>query len=135
MPTFYTLGKNNEWNRRKNGAHVDNWPGVNAADTIGRVYTVSPNHHECFFLRLLLHTVTGPTSFQDLLRFEDHICLTYRDACLRHGLLEDDEHWNKTLEEAATTHIPAQLRQLFVIMLQVCALTNPLQLWNTHKVS
>ena len=133
VPTFYTLGRNEQWNRRKPGAHVE--PGVKASGTIGRVYTVSPNQHECFFLRLLLHTVTGPTSFQDLLRFEDHICPTYRDACLRHGLLEDDEHWNKTLEDAAATHIPTQLRQLFAIMLQFCALTDPLQLWNTHKDS
>lgn len=133
VPTYYTWAANKSWQRRKNGQRVQEQ--VFASDAIGRVYTVHPNNAECFFLRLLLHTVKGPTSFEDLRSYEGEICVTYREACLRHGLLEDDEHWNQTLSEAAAVQMPCQLRQLFAIMLQFCHPSNPVQLWEDHKES
>ena len=35
-------------------------------DALGRLYTVHPNNAECFYLRLLLINVRGPTSFQEI---------------------------------------------------------------------
>ncbi|KAK4312054.1 hypothetical protein Pmani_016483 [Petrolisthes manimaculis] len=84
-------------------------------------------------MRLLLHHVRGPTSFEDLRTHEGHVCGTYREACLLYGLLEDDEHWNLTLEDAAATKHPKQMRQLFAIMLQTCEMSNPAVLWDNHK--
>jgi hypothetical protein len=49
------------------------------------------NVFECFFLRLLLHTVRGPTSLVALRTVNDGICATFREACQLHGLLEDDQ--------------------------------------------
>ena len=51
------------------------------------------------------------------------------------GLLEDDEHWNTTMLEAAAAHSPARLRNLFAILLTTCGLSNPKQLWESHKES
>ncbi|KAL8617178.1 hypothetical protein ACOMHN_014348 [Nucella lapillus] len=134
VPKYYTWN-NKKWQRRKQGQDVENWPGIKASAAIARVYTVSPKHQECFFLRLLLHQVKGPTSFEDLRTFEGRLCNTNREACLLHGLLEDDEHWNLTLEDAAATKHPKQMRQLFAIMMHTCELSNPVDLWNNHKES
>ncbi|GFR16711.1 ATP-dependent DNA helicase [Trichonephila clavata] len=64
-------------------------------------------------------------SFQYLKTVEGRICSNYKEACQVRGLLENDEHWNATLEEAAFVHSPRMLRDLFAGMLQVCALSNP----------
>ena len=47
----------------------------------------------------------------------------------------DDTHWNMALEEASAAHSPKQLRHLFAVMLITCNLSNPLQLWETHRES
>ena len=81
---------------------------------------------------MLLHTIKGPTNFQDLHTFEGKVCETYRKACHLHSQLEDDGHWDATLKEAAATQTPVQTRQLFAIMLQTCGLSSPMQLWEKH---
>ena len=43
-------------------------------------------------LRLLLHTIPGPMSFQDVKTRNEQICDTYRQTCQLHDLLEDDNH-------------------------------------------
>ncbi|KIH61446.1 hypothetical protein ANCDUO_08282 [Ancylostoma duodenale] len=66
VPKYYTWNTSRKvFCKRKQGAAV---PGgdVRASDALGRVYTVHPNNDECYYLRLLLHTVRGPTSFTDL---------------------------------------------------------------------
>ncbi|GFW43561.1 ATP-dependent DNA helicase [Trichonephila clavipes] len=42
----------------------------------------------------------------------------YKETCQVRGLLENDEHWNATLEEAAFVNSPRILRDLFAVMLQ-----------------
>ena len=78
--------KPKRWKRRQKGI------------AIGRVYTVYTRNEDCYYLRLLLHTVKGPTSFDDLKTVNEQLCSTYREACRLHGLLEDDEHWQKTMD-------------------------------------
>ncbi|GFQ76044.1 ATP-dependent DNA helicase [Trichonephila clavata] len=136
VPRYYTWdSKNKKWSRRKVGQSLSDHPGIKSTDAIGRVYTVHPNNSECFHLRLLLHEVPGPMSFQYLKTVEGRICSNYKEACQVRGLLENDEHWNATLEEAAFVHSPRMLRDLFAVMLQVCALSNPNQLWINHQES
>ena len=48
-----------------------------------------------FYLRLLLVNVRGPTSFQSLRIVDGELCATYREACQRLHLLEDDVHWDR----------------------------------------
>ncbi|XP_035221490.1 uncharacterized protein LOC118194439 [Stegodyphus dumicola] len=105
-------------------------PGIKSSDALGRVYTVHPNNSECFHLRLLLLEVQGLKSFQELRTVEGRVCKTYKEACQVRGTLGNDEHWNATLEEAAVTCSPRMLRNLFVVMLQTCAMSNPHQLWS-----
>jgi len=134
LPAFYTwetTGK--RWKRRVQGAAVPGFPGVHQTDALARVYTVHPNNRECFFLRILLHHVVGPVSFQHLKTFDGHVCNTFHEACSRQGLLEDDTQWRNTLDEAATVQSPAQLRQLFAIMLATCGISNPVELWDDFK--
>ena len=134
IPSYYTW-TNKKWARRKRGIPVEGWEdeGVFKDEAIGRVYTVHPNQHECFYLRLLLHTIRGPKSFDDLKTYNNRLCSTYREACNNYGLLEDDSHWSQTLEEAAAIKAPKQLRQLFAIMLTTCGLSDPVRLWTEFK--
>lgn len=94
-----------------------------------------PNHQESFLLNLLLHTARVPTSFTDFRRHNEEACSTYNEACAKHGLLEDDAHWDQILEETAVSRAPSQLHQLFSIMLMTCRLSDPLKLWVTYKTS
>ena len=136
VPKYYTWNASEKvFKRRVQGSAVVGYPDVREVDAMGRVYTVHPNNFECFFLRLLLHTVRGPTSFEDLRSVNGHICATFREACQLHGLLEDDQQWNATMSEAAVAQSPERLRNLFALILAVCGPSNPKQLWESHKES
>ena len=102
---------------------------------VGRVYTVSPNNRECYFLRLLLHNVRGPTSFEDLRTVNGMLCETYQQACEMLGLLESDNHWRLALTEAEGTMNPKRMRELFAIMLASCEMSSPNKLWQEFKES
>lgn len=136
VPTYYTWNNSTRvFKRRVQGRPVPDYEGIRASDALGRVYTVHPNNFECFFLRLLLHNVTGPTSFTALRTVDGEVCTTFREACQRLGLLENDAHWNSTIAEAAASHSPPKLRHLFAIMLTCCGLSNPQEIWENHKES
>ncbi|RCN34924.1 hypothetical protein ANCCAN_19224 [Ancylostoma caninum] len=135
VPKYYTWNASRKvFCKRRQGAAV---PGsdVRASDALGRVYTVHPNNDECYYLRLSLHTVRGPTSFTDLKTVDGEVCETYREACQRRGLLENDKHWDTTLAEACLTCFPSQLRSLFAIIITSCAPSNPRSLWEKYKES
>jgi hypothetical protein len=101
---------------------------------IGRVYTVHPTSNaECYFLLMLLHSVVGPSSFQDLKTVDGFVCETYREACEKRGLLEHDQHWENTMAEASESQMPKSLRHLFCIILTTCKVSNPLALWEKCK--
>jgi hypothetical protein len=102
---------------------------------LGRVYTIHPMNFECFCLRLLLHVVPGPTSFEDVRTVDGHVCATFKEACAERGLLEDDQHWDKALEEASVSHSAWMVRQLFAIMLVYCNLAKAALLWEKHRDS
>ncbi|KAI8793829.1 ATP-dependent DNA helicase pif1 [Biomphalaria glabrata] len=103
------------------------------SDALGRVYTVHPTNAECFYLRMLLHVVKGPTSFTNLKTVEGVVCQTFREACQRRGMLDNDEHWEAALAEAAQTGTAQRVRHLFALLLTTCGLPNPLDLWEKYK--
>lgn len=136
VPKYYTWNTTkSEFFRRKQGKSVPEFAGIYESDTIGRVYTVHPNNAECYYLRLLLHTTKGPNSFMDLKHVNGEICETFRDACLKLGLLENDQHWENSLNEAVLTRHPQQIRELFAIILSLCAPADPVKLWEQFKES
>ena len=114
VTSFYTWDKKT-WSRKKRGNPVNGYPGIFKDEALARVYTVHPSQKECFYLCILLHEVRGPKSFEDLRTVCGELCSTYREACLKRSLLEDDAHWNTALSEAAISQSPASLRNLFAI--------------------
>ncbi len=134
VPEYYTFNKQRgAWNPRAQGSRVPDFPHVRHSTVIGRIVVIHPTKSELFHLRLLLHHVRGPTSFQDLRTKDDIVYLTFREACEAHGLLENDEQWISTLEEAAFCSSPRSLRQLLAILIHVSQVPNPLDLWNQFR--
>ncbi|XP_046972349.1 ATP-dependent DNA helicase pif1-like [Vanessa cardui] len=57
----------------------------------------------------------------------------FREACEERGLLENDNHWDITLEEAVQCKSAPKVRELFAILIATCALSNPQELWEKYK--
>lgn len=134
VPRYYTWNASRkEWKRRIQGARVEDWPGVKSSDALGRVYTVHVTNMECYCLRLLLHHVRGPTSYRDLKIVNGQECATYREACETQRLLENDNHWDETMEEAVQCQSPAKIRDLYATLISSCGLSNPTELWEKYK--
>jgi PIF1-like helicase/Helitron helicase-like domain at N-terminus len=135
VPRYFTwLTGNKTWKKRVRGGVVEGNDDVRSSPALGRVYTVHPNSGEIFYLRLLLHTIKGPTSFQALRTLADGtVCATYREACQRRGLLEGDAHWDNSLREASLVHLAPAIRSLFAVILTQCAPSHPTQLWFSHR--
>lgn len=90
-------------------------------------------HRYC--LRVLLLHVPGPTSFEDLRTVDGVVAPTFKDACIRRQLLEDDTEWDSALEEASTFQMPVQLRGLFATLCIHCSPSDPAHLWNKYKAA
>jgi len=60
---------------------------------------------------------------------------SYQSARPALGLLEDDTHWDRTLEEATIFDSPQNICQLFAVLLVFCQLADPLKHWEKHKES
>ena len=84
-------------------------------------------------MRLLLVNVCGPTSFQLLRTVDGVLCDTFREACQHLGLLENDTHWDRTLEDAVISSNDKQILTLFSIILSTCFRSTPIDLWNKYK--
>ena len=102
---------------------------------IGRLYIVQPSEGERYYLRTLLTHVKGPTSFNDLKTVNGYTCNTFKEACIRLSLLQDDNEWDECLLEASTIKSGKQLRHLFASILLFCQPINPEILWNKHKLA
>ena len=132
VPKYYTWN-NKSWSRRKQGTDVTGFPGVKEAHVLGRVYTINPRQGECFYLRLLLHHIRGPQSFAELKTVEGDLCSSFREACFRLGLLEDDNQYHLAMEEASVSNSASSLRSLFAVILTWCEPSNPLDIYERHK--
>ena len=132
VPKYYTWS-NKSWSRRKQGTNVAGFPSVKEAHVLGRVYTINPRQGECFYLRLLLHHIRGPQSFAELKTVEGDLCSSYREACFRLGLLEDDNQYHLAMQEALVSNSASSLRSLFAVILTWCEPSNPLNIYERHK--
>ena len=142
VPRYYTWqprgrGENARpahWRRRLRGQAHPDVPGVFMSDTLSRVYTTTPRAGEVFFLRLLLHNVRGPRSYEQLRTVDGRVCATMREACSELGLLEDGAHWVRAMQEATVTRFPGGLRFLFaLILIEGEATCDPMALWMTFR--
>ena len=126
--TYHQLPLRFVWDRAKK-----QWRQRKRGSTIGRLYFVSPTAGERFYLRTLLTTVKGATSFDDLRTFQGIQHPTYHAACLARGLLENDDEWRQCLQEASLTHLGESLRRLFCLILRLCQPSQPDILWNEFQ--
>lgn len=99
---------------------------------VSRIYTVSPREGERYFLRLLLHHVTGATKFEDLRTVEDTEHPSFREACFHRGVLSDDTEWKKCLEDTfRSSFVP--LTELFSTIMVHCNPSSPATIY-TEKL-
>jgi len=112
-----------------NGRNVSHWiKRKSHYNCIGQMYFVSPTQIKLFHLRLLLLTVKGADSFDNLQIVKNgEICQSFSAACLALGLIEDDDEWKQTMNEAVGWMMPQQLR-LFVRILLHCQSLHPEEL-------
>ena len=137
LPQYFIFEiKIKSWKARKKGKavvlHDGTLTSFKKSSAIGRVYAVCPKQSECFFVRLLLHHRTNCVSFQDLRTVDGEVKSSFRDACLSLGLLEDDAHLTQC-QEAEVSASPSSRRTLFAIIITSCNVSNPVELWDTHK--
>nr|XP_043633624.1 uncharacterized protein LOC122604826 [Erigeron canadensis] len=99
---------------------------------IGRMVYVHPTSDDLFYLRMLLSHQKGCQTFEDICTVDGQECITYRDACEKLGLLQDDDEWLTAFNEAALWATAKELRTLFTHMLLYCEVSNPRKLWTTH---
>ena len=128
FPKHFTF-RNGKWNGRKRPYE----PGVNQLQTIGRIYSVSPNQGARFYIRLNLNHITGATSFTDLRTYNGTAYGTFKECALAMGLLADDKEWFTAMEETSSHAMPAQMRATFAVLLQYCNITEPRRLWEQFK--
>jgi len=134
MSRYYTWNAASmKFQRRKKGDAVAGFADVYSSDALGRIYTVRPRQDECFYLRLLLVNVRGPTSFNSLRTVDGELCATFREACQCLNLLENDSHWDLTLVDATVSAPANQIRKLYAIIIATCYPSNPNALWENCK--
>ena len=94
FPFHYTWNAlQHRWNPRKT-----------KTTTIRRLYIVQPSEEDRYFLRILLTRIRDATSFKDLRTVNRDLCSSFKEACIRLGLLQDDTEWDICLHEASELH-------------------------------
>ena len=136
-PEYYIWNNKDKcWVRRKRFhtcTPVSGFDGVFRSTTIGRLYTVTPSAGDIFYLRMVLTTVSGPTSFPHLKTVNDILCETFKDTCKLLGLLGDDTYLENALQEVADTSSAKHLRILFAIIVVQCLPSNIRSLWDKFE--
>lgn len=97
---------------------------------IGRMFHLSPNMGEQFYLRLLLTHVRGAQSFRDLRIVDYEEYDTYHQAAVAYGLAEDDKEWFHCFDELALDATGHQLRSLFIMGLTNGQIVDGTALWD-----
>ncbi|KAL0345938.1 UNVERIFIED_CONTAM: hypothetical protein Sradi_4425100 [Sesamum radiatum] len=99
---------------------------------IGRVYAVSPNEGERFYLRVMPNHIKGPKSFDDLLTVDGVHYLTFKQAAEKRGLLQEDNSIRECLVETRSFRTPSALRRLFATILLYCEPSGVRNLWEEN---
>jgi hypothetical protein len=91
---------------------------------------------ELFDLRLFLHhpSSMGSTPFNDVKNINGLPCETFRGACMKLGILDDDTEWERAIERAVLSCMPCHIRQLLVTLLTSCDIGSPRQLFDRFKI-
>ncbi|KAK1684710.1 hypothetical protein QYE76_045558 [Lolium multiflorum] len=117
---FVWKSKTKSWEKRKTKDYA-----------IGRIYYAHPASGDRYYLRMLLNTMKGCTSFENIRTVDGVIHPTYKLACKALGFLDDDNEWIECINEASSWASGTQLRQLFTTILTHCEVTSPKMLWDS----
>ena len=132
VPEYYRW-VSGEWRRRKTGGNrllQSDGSVVIHSNTIGRIFSMSPKVGELYYLRLLLVHLYGPTSFTYLKTFNGNLLPTYKECCLRHGFLDNDQHITNGMNEISQTLPARKLREFFTTVMCCCEPSDPSFLWH-----
>jgi len=118
------------WKKRKEG----NLAKAFAGKVIGRIHGAAPTDKDRFYLYLLLLHVPGATSDQALRTPPgSSVALTYKEAAVARGLVDDDREYYLAMEEAAELRSASRLRELFAYLLVHCEPVPALELWTRFR--
>jgi hypothetical protein len=96
------------------------------------MYHCNPISGERYYLRLLLTTVRGPRSFNELYNVRNVRYPTYQAACIARGLAEDDREWYYCFNEAILFTPGRGLRTLFLTGLRQQLISDPAEIWRRY---
>nr|KAJ0215763.1 hypothetical protein LSAT_V11C300143230 [Lactuca sativa] len=105
------------------------WKRRKVGKAIGRIHSVSPKLGEAYFLRFLLNKVKGPTSFDDIRTVNGQTHSSFRDACYKLGLLDDDKEYIDAIKEASHFGSGFYLRFLFATLLMCNSMSKAEVVW------
>jgi len=140
FPKYFTWNKpTKKWTPRARYRQRDATDSENrydfsrpAENVVSRIYTVSPREGERYFIRTLLFHQSGCKSFEELRTVNGEVCESFREACLRKGLLVDDDEWKRVIHDNfSSSFVP--LTEVFVTILLHCNPSDPRALWTEHK--
>ncbi|XP_022013728.1 uncharacterized protein LOC110913191 [Helianthus annuus] len=118
FPMFYV------WNSKHR-----RWVARQKRGSVGRIHYVPPSLGECYYLRILLNKVIGPTSFEDIRTVNGQVYPSYEEACFALGLLDDDKEYVLCIKEANAWASGRYVRSLFVMLLLFNSLSRPTSVW------
>ncbi|XP_074282556.1 uncharacterized protein LOC141607096 [Silene latifolia] len=118
------------WNDKKKF-----WKPRNRGVVVGRVAHASPGEGERYYLRLLLAHVRGPRSFEELKTVDGICCVSFQEAALKRGILEEDNAADMCMDEAVQVEMPNALRRLFATILIFSCPNNPAEFWEKYYIS
>ena len=98
------------------------------------MYMVNIKDKEKYALRLLLLTVKGCKSFEDVRTHNSIVYSTFEEAAISRNLLRNDGEWEKCLDEAVLVTMPKQLRLLFSMILVHGNPINSVNLYEKYKM-
>jgi hypothetical protein len=78
---------------------------------------------------MLLRIVKVAKSFSKIRTVGEHEHPTFQAACQALVFLDDDQDWSNALTDAAQWATPYQLRQLFITLLLICEVSDPLTIF------
>ena len=126
FPKKYTYNVSKRvWTKRKKGS--------GGVPCVGRLNTVARSTDERYFLRMLLHHITGAASFEDMKTYQDVVYDTYKETAMAMGLLSDDNEIIFAMEETSLYGNSSKLRNLFAMFLKHGEVTRPLQIFEQFK--
>ncbi len=131
----YYVWKNNQWVKRSKKLSKLDRDGDAMSDVVGRIPVISLNAHqtELYYLRTLLYHKSGAKSFADLRTIGGIEQPSFQAACLKMGLMDDDNENDRALEEAASIRFGPQLRETFATILIWNRPVDPLAFFEKHK--